>query len=774
METKLDFEGLASALLARAGEFMTTWLPGGHMEGREYCCGDIHGGPGNSMKVNLSTGAWADFAGDIKGGDLISLFGQIENIKNGDAAKRLADQIGFRLKDDPPARSNGAAPVEHKLAQPPANVAPPAMHHPKFGKPSMSWAYKDASGYPMFYVARYDPPEGKQFCPWSWSDTAHKWVAKGWPAPRPLYGLDRLAKHPDKNVLVVEGEKAADAAQKIMDAYVVVSWPNGAKAADKADWGPLKGRKVLIWPDGDRKLIETQAQAERYGLKEGSLIPYQDQPGVAAGRQVADALLPICKEVKILDVGTDLKRLDGWDAADAVAGGWGWKQFYEWAVPRANIVAKAEAKAGAAVATAQVNITIKTGEEMGSASMHGIWETLGLAVNSEGQPFPNVDNVRRVMEGHKALSTLVWYDEFHQKMFTTWNSKEPRQWEDVDDINLLTYLQRKVGLARISLEAVRNGSTGYAKQHVRNEPREWLDSLEWDKQSRIHEFLSECFGVEYNEYTAAASKNFWVGLVARVYRPGCKLDNMIVLEGPQGTFKSTALEIIGGKWYLEMKESVQSKDFFISLQGKLLAQIAELDSFSRADVTRIKQVISCRSDNYRAPYDRASLDHPRTSVFVGTTNESYYLRDATGGRRFWPIKCNSVRLDKIAADRTQLFAEAVHSLAPHTSWDNSLQHFEGGTDWWVMPKEMTEQEQEARRQSDEWESIIYDYLSGRDEISVKEIAKDCLGISHDKLDRGVQMRIAGIVKNLGFEKHHKNAGGNQGKIWCRKGVQQLL
>lgn len=774
MENKLDFEGLASALLARAGEFMTAWLPGGHMEGREYCCGDIKGGPGTSMKVNLSTGAWADFAADIKGGDLISLFSAIENIKQGEAAKRLADQIGYRLKDDPPAKT-GPGPVEHKLVPPPANVALPAMHHPKFGKPSASWTYRDASGAVMFLIARYDPAEGKQFCPWSWSETAGKWVAKGWPAPRPLYGLDRLAKYPDKNVLVVEGEKAADAAQKIMSAYIVVSWANGVNNADKADWSPLKDRRVLVWPDADRKLVKTPSQAERYGLELGALIPYKDQPGIVAAKHVSDALLPICKEVKMLDVGTDLKRLDGWDAADAVEAGWTWKQFFEWAQPRANMVVRAEANAvaGTAIAQAQVNITIKTGEEMGSASMHGIWESLGLAVNSEGQPFPNVDNVRRVMENHKALSTLVWYDEFHQKMFTTWNSKEPRQWEDVDDINLLTYLQRKVGLARISLEAVRNGATGYAKQHVRNEPREWLDSLVWDKESRIHEFISECFGVEHNEYTSAASKNFWVGLVARIYRPGCKVDNMVVLEGPQGTFKSTALEIIGGKWYLEMKESVQSKDFFICLQGKLLAQIAELDSFTRADVTRIKQVISCRSDNYRAPYDRASLDHPRTSVFVGTTNESYYLRDATGGRRFWPIKCTAVRLDKIAADRTQLYAEAVHALAPQTPWDKSLQHYEGGTDWWVMPKEMTEHEQEARRQNDEWEGIIYDFLSTRDEVSVREIAEH-MGIDVDKLDRGVQMRIAGIVKNLGFEKHHRNTGGSQGKVWCRKGTQQLL
>jgi len=190
-------------------------------------------------------------------------------------------------------------------------------------------------------------------------------------------------------------------------------------------------------------------------------------------------------------------------------------------------------------------------------------------------------------------------------------------------------------------------------------------------------------------------------------------------------------------------------------------EIAELDSFYRADLTRIKSVITSRTDNYRAPYDRVSLDHPRMSVFAGTTNEKLWSRDQTGARRFWPIECKAVRLDKIATDRSQLFAEAVEL-------------YKKKENWWMMPKAETEAEQEARRQSDEWETIIYDFLVNRDEISVATIAKECLNISVDKLERGVQMRIAGIVKNLGFEKRHRNVGGNQGKIWCRQGSAQLL
>lgn len=735
MENKLDFEGLAQTLLGRAGDLITTWLPGGRMVGHEYVCGNIRGGPGDSFKVNLTTGKWADFASDEKGGDLISLFAAIEGIKQGDAAKRLSDQVGFRLSEPPPgpppARPKEA---EHQIARPPEGTPRPAMADSRFGEPSSWWEYRDKDGC-LFYVARYETPEGKQFRPWSWSASAGKWVAKGWPTPRPLYGLDVLASNDKTPALIVEGEKAAVAARKLVGGvYAVVSWPNGAKAVANADWNALKGRKVLIWPDAD-------------------------EPGVAAGKQLAEILNPICPEVKVIDVSD---RPDKWDAADALAEKWAWKQFYEWAKPRAMFTATATAHGNGAKAQAQVNVTVNLDADGGTATAWSAWDAIGISVTGQGNPHCNVDNARRILEKHPPLRGLLWYDEFHQKFLTTWNSKAPRQWEDVDDINLATYMQRNLGLAKMSIDSAHQAAHAFAKEHVRNEPREWLDTLKWDGQERIAWFLQECFGApEGSEYVWAASKNFWVGLVARILRPGCKLDTMIVLEGPQGTFKSTALNIIGGAWYTEAHGSVLEKDFFIKLKGKLMVEIAELDAFKRAEITAIKQVISCRIDNFREPYGRVAQDHPRMSVFAGTTNESNYLRDDTGARRFWPIVCRQVKLDKIAHDREQLFAEAVVAL-------------NGGAKWWEVPKEETEMEQESRRQHDEWEAAIYDYLTNRDDVAVRDIARECLGITLDKLDRAVQMRIGGIMRTLGWEKRHKNAGGTQNKVWFRQRQEQLL
>ena len=716
MEKTLDFDGLNAVMLPRASDFCMQWLPGGKIVGKEYCCSDIRGGPGDSLKVNLSTGLWADFATDYKGGDLISLFAAVEGLDQGEAAKILADQIGYGVR---PLKAT-KPPTEHRIGRPPHDAPIPEMKHPKWGNPSSSWAYKDDGGL-ILYVARYDPPGGKQFCPWSWSETGNRWIAKGWPAPRPLYGLDRLTDNPNKPVMVVEGEKAADAAMSAIRAYYVcVSWQNGAKAVSKSDWSPLYGRKVLIWPDAD-------------------------DPGIQAGKEISEILIAHCPEVKIID---PKGQPDGWDIADAVAEGWGWDKIRDWAVPRVGFgvvsVAIAQNNGSAAVATAQVNVIVNTEDE--DSSGEEPYFEFGLTVSPGGQPTINIDNALRILEKDPSVKDIIWFDDFHKKYFT----KGPREWADVDTLNLTIHMQRDLGIKKMTDDVVYKACEIYAHQHTRNEPREWVESLVWDKKDRISWFLEEAFGARNCEYVWAASKNFWIGMVARILSPGCKLDNMLVLEGRQGSFKSTALNIIGGDWYAESRSSVLEKDFFLNLHGKLIIEIAELSSFRRAETAAIKQVISCRTDRYRAPYARASEDHPRQSVFIATTNEKTYLGDDSGGRRFWPIACDKINLKYVKDNREQLFAEAAVL-------------FKSGTLWYEMPEEETRLEQESRRHSDAWEATIGEWLFGKSEITVSSIAIDCLGIEIGRLDSFQQRRITRILQSLNLEKVSGSA-----ETWAKK------
>lgn len=735
----IDFEGLARELIGRARDLVPLWLPGGKLIGHEYTCGSLRGEPGSSLSVNVDTGRWADFAGTEKGGDLISLYAAIEGLSQGEAARRLSDETGYALRETEPYKPGTKPPEEETIPEEPETIKPPegtdvpAMDHPTFGAAVMAWMYPDFDGLPLFYVARYDTPGGKQIVPWSWHKDG-RWVMKGWPAPRPLYGLRDLQQSPGAPVLVVEGEKAADAAKSIVgDKYVVMTWPNGSKAVKKADWSPVFGRKVLIWPDAD-------------------------EPGHAAAKEVANILKGHSPQVKVIDS----DKSDGWDAHDALEAGWDWDRLVEWAKPRARVVtvsAKAEASAGGAKATAvaavQVNIEQQEQADI-PPSLYAFYAEHGIATSKSGHPLCNMDNILRVFENMQEMKGVVWYDEFHAKYFTLQGSPDkPREWADIDDLRLTAHLQRNLGFQKLSDDIVHKAIRVYAERSPRNEPRDWMDSLVWDGTPRIESFFIDSLGVEPSEYTKSASKNWWLCMAARIFKPGCKVDNMVILEGGQGKFKSTALNVVGGKWYAEALESPLSKDFYMALHGKLIVEVAELDSFRRAEDTLIKRLLTCHTDRYRPPYGRIAQDFQRHCIFVGTTNEHAYLRDHTGARRFWPVKIGEIDLKKIREERDQLFAEAVH-------------RFKAGDSWWEMPEEETREAQESRRQEDEWETVVTEYLERKTEVTIKDVAVDAIKIDVSRLDLLIQRRIAKIMQSIGWTKHNLRAKApdlQQRRIW---------
>lgn len=691
-----DFKSLNDKLLSHAREIVSDLLPGGKPIGREWTCGDLTGKPGNSCKVNLDTGRWSDFAsGTDQGGDLISLYAAIHNVSQPEAAGQLAARYGI-TQDTPPPPNKTALSARQDFKAVPADFPAPAMEHPEHGLPVSSWAYRDETGQILFYTARYDTPGGKEFFPWSY--TGKRWVCKGWPAPRPIYNLNKLAQRPQAPVIICEGEKAADAAEILTGGrYIPTTWPNGSRAVLKSRWDFLSGRKVLIWPDAD-------------------------EPGKQAAEHLSRHLLKICSQVKVLDVSG---LAQGYDAADALAEGWDFERFASWARPRVTLI--------------QVNVS--TSEDNGeiSGSHFALWEKWGIPVSTQGQPIINEDCVLRIFEAVPELSSSIWYDEFYLRYLTRINGTV-REWKSVDDITLAVKFQRDYGIRRMTDATINKAIQAWAYPRPHNEPREWMESLTWDGKPRIDRFFPDYMGSEENEYTLAIGRNFWLGMAARIYHPGCQLDNMVILKGPQGGYKSTSLRIIGGKWYASAQESVLSKDFYQTLQGKLLLEIGELDTFDRAEVGTIKRVVATPTDRFRESYGRKVDDYPRQCIFVGTTNEDQPLRDYTGGRRFWPVDCGVINTAAITADREQLFAEAVFRI-------------KRGEEWYIVPQEATRAVQEANRQEDEWESILRDYLSrNTPPYSLTEIAQGCFDIKPEKLDRLTQLRIGRCMRVLGYKK----------------------
>lgn len=379
----------------------------------------------------------------------------------------------------------------------------------------------------------------------------------------------------------------------------------------------------------------------------------------------------------------------------------------------------------------------------------------GLDASEKG-PYATVANIKRVLLLDPNVEQTIWFDEFMDRVMTVWGGGKPREWSDVDDINLQIYLQESLCMPKLGKNTVQDAVIAAAHTDTRNEARAYIEGIQWDGVERLGSFMSEIFGAEDNDYTRAAGQNFWISMVARVLRPGCKVDTMIVLEGVQGAGKSRALSIIGGQWFAEANQSPTDKDFYLNLAGKMLIEIGEMDAFNRSEVTKVKQVITCQTDRYRAPYERRAADHPRRCVFAGTTNRDDWNKDETGARRFWPVYCTAINHDLLTECRDQYFAEAAAKFAQ-------------GSSWWDMPEESTKQQQEARRDSDELESVLADWLLGKTEITVHSIMSDLMQVPLERQDKSLQMRVGKALRALKWRKPSVPVwrGGKAIRVWVK-------
>jgi putative DNA primase/helicase len=398
-------------------------------------------------------------------------------------------------------------------------------------------------------------------------------------------------------------------------------------------------------------------------------------------------------------------------------------------------------------------------------------------MRAKGEPGPilaNHANVIIALNYAPEWAGVLAFNEFSQRVEainpTPWG--HTGAWVDVQDISAAEWLQHQ-GI-NAGIEVVGQSIQKAAETQRFHPVREYLDGLVWDGTKRLDGWMSLYLGAEPTDYTAAVGSRWLISAVARIYKPGTKADCCLILENKQGAFKSTALRVLAHPYFTDDIDDLGSKDAAMQTRGVWIIEIAELDSMSRGEVSKIKAFMSRSTDRFRPPYGKRLIESPRGCVFAGSVNHSAYLRDETGARRFWPVRCGRIRIEELERDRDQIWAEAV-------------QAYRNGAAWWLDSTELNEAaevEQGDRYEGDPWDEAIRSWLnrptqryepngqpiepftSDTDSVTLADVLTHAVGKPQAQWTQADRIRVSRSLQALGWERY--KAGSRNSREWRYK------
>jgi putative DNA primase/helicase len=391
---------------------------------------------------------------------------------------------------------------------------------------------------------------------------------------------------------------------------------------------------------------------------------------------------------------------------------------------------------------------------------------LGLSRTRQGQLIAGAANVLAILRNDDRIHDVLAFDDFSQRPVVRgllpWErgAKKQRHLTDADVVLLGEWLETEYHL-RIAHKTLFPLLDARCREVCFHPIREYLDGLTWDGKERVAGrdgpgWLTTYFGVEDTPYVRLVGRLWLISAVARVRQPGAKVDTMLILEGPQGRRKSSGLAVLGGGYFSDSLSDLGTKDSFGDLQGKWIIEMSELDALSRAEASKYKHFLTKCSDYYRPPFARLAIDVQRQCVFAGTINGDEYLKDWSGGRRFWPVVVGQILLDALRRDRDQLWAEA-----------DAL--YRAGEPHWVEDDDavaMCATEQEARRVPVPFEDDVAERLEGRNAVTVTRLL-DLLEITTPTERARVQGTIGKALRALKWRKARKQLDGVRGRFYVR-------
>jgi hypothetical protein len=395
------------------------------------------------------------------------------------------------------------------------------------------------------------------------------------------------------------------------------------------------------------------------------------------------------------------------------------------------------------VTSSDEDLDVLTPNNNNAPKMSASWEDLGIPTRTQKsdkgvttEVVYGTQAMALTLEKHPQWTNRIYLNTFNERMEMDGEPIEESMFPPIAE-ELRSYL---AWASEPSYDLLWKAIIRVAKLQARNPIANWLDSLKWDGRTRINDWLVRA-GCEDESITRKIGRKWLIALVARAIEAGCKMDTVLILKGGQGIKKSMLLERIAGPGlYTESKVTLGDKDGTMVMHGHWVVELAELSSFKRSEQADVKQFISTKEDTFRPPYGRTTVTKPRHFVIVGSTNDDEFLTDATGARRYWPIKVTD-RLDPalITEERDQLFAEAAVA-------------FKAGEPWWFEkdPEDLV-QAQGSHYVHDAIEDNIDEWLDQHigEEFTLGTLMR---GASIDTMKKDLQMRTAAILRRKKYER----------------------
>ena len=403
-----------------------------------------------------------------------------------------------------------------------------------------------------------------------------------------------------------------------------------------------------------------------------------------------------------------------------------------------------------------------------------------LDITEKGAIAQTIGNAVTILQHDPNLAGCLAFDEMANNNVTLsslpWRKvKDPSPWVDPDDAALRYYLERTYGLT--GKDRIFDAVNVVAQQNSFHPVKDYLAECVWDGVPRVETLLIDYMGAEDTKYTRTVTRKVMAAAVARIYQPGCKFDHMLTLRGAQGLGKSSFIGKLGGPWFSDTLTTVQGKEAYEQVQGVWILEVGELAGMKKSEVEAIKQFITKRSDRFRPAYGRRTQEFPRQCILVGSTNETQFLRDTTGNRRFWVVDTPNEPAHDFW---TELTPEVIRLI-----WAEAVNLYKNGETLYLS-KEMEKVARDVQKNYEEENpkaGIVADYLDRllppgwedmdiysrrqwletdavgtveRTTVCTFEIWAEALGGNPDRIDRYATKEVSDIMTGLSEWKRQGN------------------